>query len=209
MDRLELWGEVLRAQGAALGEAAVRRALHAQLYTLAGRVDAAATLIRVLGVGACTPAQARRFVSYVEHLWFPEAATLPRIPEIRCVAGALLRDGHVLMVEHTRPDRHFWSLPGGHVEPRETPAGAVVREVWEEVRLRAAVVRPLYYRPTGAGDWEEGFLLEADGAQVPQVGEDPERGPGEQVLTAVAWKQLEDVAEDRQVCCVLRALQGG
>lgn len=58
------------------------------------------------------------------------------------VAGALLRGGRVLLV-HRRPDRlHFpdvWDLPGGHVEPGEDPPVALVRELSEELGVRAVV----------------------------------------------------------------------
>jgi 8-oxo-dGTP pyrophosphatase MutT (NUDIX family) len=36
-----------------------------------------------------------------------------------------------------------WSAPGGSVDPHETPADAVVREVWEETGLYVAPVRLL------------------------------------------------------------------
>jgi 8-oxo-dGTP pyrophosphatase MutT (NUDIX family) len=36
-----------------------------------------------------------------------------------------------------------WSAPGGSVDPDETPADAVVREVWEETGLYTAPVRIL------------------------------------------------------------------
>jgi len=36
-----------------------------------------------------------------------------------------------------------WSAPGGSVDPEETPADAVVREVWEETGLYVAPVRLL------------------------------------------------------------------
>jgi len=43
-----------------------------------------------------------------------------------------------------------WSAPGGSIDPQETPADAVVREVWEETGLYVAPVRLLgvYGGPT-------------------------------------------------------------
>lgn len=46
--------------------------------------------------------------------------------------------GRMLMVEHA--DRGIWVLPGGAIDPGETPADALVREVWEETGLRAEPV---------------------------------------------------------------------
>jgi 8-oxo-dGTP diphosphatase len=54
------------------------------------------------------------------------------------VAG-IVRDarGRVLLVRQR--DNGVWSTPGGIIEMEDTPANAVVREVWEETGL---VVRP-------------------------------------------------------------------
>jgi 8-oxo-dGTP pyrophosphatase MutT (NUDIX family) len=46
-------------------------------------------------------------------------------------------DGRILLVRQV--EGGVWSTPGGVIEPDETPADAVVREVWEETGLR---VRP-------------------------------------------------------------------
>ena len=42
-------------------------------------------------------------------------------------------DGRVLLARHAEGD--VWLLPGGAVEPGETPADAALREMWEETRL--------------------------------------------------------------------------
>jgi 8-oxo-dGTP diphosphatase len=44
--------------------------------------------------------------------------------------------GRVLLVQQR--DGQVWSTPGGAIEPDETPADAVVREVWEETGLLVA-----------------------------------------------------------------------
>lgn len=71
--------------------------------------------------------------------------TVPRIlggmSSVRCV-GAIVRDGEgrLLMVRRGQePARDTWSVPGGRVEPGESDAVAVAREVLEETGL---VVRP-------------------------------------------------------------------
>jgi 8-oxo-dGTP diphosphatase len=70
---------------------------------------------------------------------------------IRCVGG-LIHDpnGALLLVRRGHdPGRGLWSIPGGRVEPGETDAQAVVREIAEETglivtpgRLAGSVLRP-------------------------------------------------------------------
>lgn len=47
--------------------------------------------------------------------------------------------GRLLLV-HDR-DSERWTLPGGIIEPGETPADAAVREVWEETQLLVTLTR--------------------------------------------------------------------
>lgn len=74
--------------------------------------------------------------------------------EVAAVGAIVVRDGAVLLVRRGRPpSQGLWSVPGGKVEPGETEADAVVRELAEEtgligkvIALAGEVVRP------GVGD---------------------------------------------------------
>jgi 8-oxo-dGTP pyrophosphatase MutT (NUDIX family) len=48
-------------------------------------------------------------------------------------------EGRVLLARHAAGDR--WLLPGGAIEPGETPADAAVREAWEETGLLVRLTR--------------------------------------------------------------------
>ncbi len=50
-------------------------------------------------------------------------------------SGIVLSDEHVLLVEHRKLG--WWLYPGGHIEPDEDPAQAVIREVTEETGTAA------------------------------------------------------------------------
>jgi len=63
-------------------------------------------------------------------------ADFPR-PVVPCV-GAVVHDADrrlLLIRRGNEPHRGLWSLPGGRVEPGETVAEAIVREVREETGL--------------------------------------------------------------------------
>ncbi|MEZ4614569.1 MAG: NUDIX domain-containing protein [Caldilineaceae bacterium] len=49
--------------------------------------------------------------------------------------------GRVLLARHA--DNNCWALPGGSIDPDETPADAAVRELWEEAGLRTTPERIL------------------------------------------------------------------
>ena len=76
-------------------------------------------------------------------------------------AGAVITDatGRVLLVLRSHePQSGRWSIPGGHVEPGETPAEAAAREALEETGLTVRILREL-----GVVElpWSEGVVFEA------------------------------------------------
>jgi 8-oxo-dGTP diphosphatase len=79
-----------------------------------------------------------------------------RVPqEERVVVGAaIVRDGRVLACRRTAPlaAAGRWELPGGKVEPGETPDAALVREVREELGVGIAASRWLAARAPIAAD---------------------------------------------------------
>ena len=58
--------------------------------------------------------------------------------------GAIVNfDGGLLLIHRNTPELSQWELPGGKVEPGETPALAVVRETREELGVEIVVGRVL------------------------------------------------------------------
>jgi 8-oxo-dGTP diphosphatase len=71
--------------------------------------------------------------------------------------GAVIRDekGRLLLIKRGHePGAGLWSLPGGRIEPGETDAEALVREMREETGLEVepGPLLGTVRRPTGDGD---------------------------------------------------------
>ena len=70
-------------------------------------------------------------------------------------AAIIIEDGRVLIAQRPPGGRHAgeWEFPGGKVEPGETPAAALERELQEELGLQVVVGdelarTPLHHRQT-------------------------------------------------------------
>ena len=89
------------------------------------------------------------------------------LPKKRLIAHVLFRDllGRVLLCEtQFKPD---WELPGGIVEPYETPRQGAIREVTEELGIELAVGRLLVvdWMPPYLG-WDDAIEMIFDGGLV-------------------------------------------
>ena len=57
--------------------------------------------------------------------------------------AVILKENTILMEKIVIDGRAFYSLPGGTIEPGETPEQAVIRELTEECNLDVEVILPL------------------------------------------------------------------
>jgi 8-oxo-dGTP diphosphatase len=58
-------------------------------------------------------------------------------------AVVLLQGDKIALIERQRAGLHYFTCPGGHVEPGETPERAAVREAKEELGLDVSIQRLL------------------------------------------------------------------
>ena len=100
--------------------------------------------------------------------------------------GILIEQGRVLMVRHGDAETGHWCLPGGGMEPGETPERCIVREVEEECGISTEVVGLLTVNHFGPADVQYCFLLRADNP-TPRLGNDPELPPDRQVLKEIRF----------------------
>ncbi len=129
------------------------------------------------------------------------------MPRSRACA-AIIKNGLILMVLHRRPERSYWTLPGGGIEPGETPEQAAIREVMEEAGMEVKIVRLLYVDTIT--DWHSYcFLAEPVGSMEPSLGIDPEEidlPPSERILRGLGWHSFKDMQADKQISKVISTL---
>ncbi|GAA3449575.1 NUDIX domain-containing protein [Dactylosporangium matsuzakiense] len=147
----------------------------------------------------------------------PEAEFNPgiarRMAHKTVAAGALIRDpaGRLLfVVPNYKP---FLDIPGGIVEPGESPSAACAREVAEEIGLELTPGRLLVVDWTpGRGPWSDQVQFVFDGGVL-----DPAAviRPAANELTGFRWATLEEARPDlrpsvhRRFALASRAISAG
>lgn len=115
-------------------------------------------------------------------------AAMTPAPPRQCAAVVLTNDrGEVLLVRQAY-GRHFWGLPGGIVDPGETPLGAAVREAREEVGVEVALEGVVGVYLLQGGGWPDIQAYVFAGRVV--SGEPALAAPGE--LSGLKWFPLND-----------------
>jgi 8-oxo-dGTP diphosphatase len=106
------------------------------------------------------------------------------------VAAIIERAGRILVCQRRAEDPHplKWEFPGGKLEPGETPAEALARELEEELGLHAQIGEEAA-RYTFAYPGKAPILLIF--LRVAQFAPEPEN----RIFTALAWERHERLPE--------------
>ena len=115
---------------------------------------------------------------------------------IRCSAKALILDeGRLLLNKCVSHAGVYYTLPGGGIEPGETPEQAVLRELKEECGLDGTILRPLAVQYKSGGGAEYSFEVSVPEGQEAITGYDPEESVDNPPLKEVLWMKLDEICE--------------
>ena len=110
-------------------------------------------------------------------------------------AAIIVRDGKILMERVFFFGHEFFTVPGGGIEPGETPEQAVIRELKEECCVDGTVIRPLAVQYKAGGSTEYSFEVSIPENQEPVTGFDPEFPAENPPLKEVLWMRLDEINE--------------
>jgi double-stranded uracil-DNA glycosylase len=143
-------------------------------------------------------------VPYVERLRWFEALRAWLEPERRVAVRALVLDaeGRTLLVQYRRPvgEDTWWGTPGGGVDPGESDAQALARELREEIGLDAFELGPMLYEHVGEFPWDRRLFRQVNKTYLVRVREHEPRATvdlaAEGVVDVRWWTQSELDATD-------------
>jgi 8-oxo-dGTP diphosphatase len=109
--------------------------------------------------------------------------------ELRASA-VVMRGGAILLIRHTRGEKSYWVLPGGHPHAGEVASAAVQREILEETGLRVDPGSVLFVWEAIAPRDERRIVEVVFGAELPETNQEPQRASADE---EPAFVPLEDL----------------
>ena len=124
-----------------------------------------------------------------------------RLPITVGVGGFMVRDDRLLVVRRTySPVKGLWTIPSGYVEPRESVAMTLVREVREETAVEGEVGEILAVRNRVTARRNDTFLI----FRMTYLSGEPR--PDEQEVSAAAFVPLGDLVRSGESAPFTRAV---
>lgn len=108
--------------------------------------------------------------------------------------GIVVHDGQILLMERWRGRLHYFSIPGGGIEPGETPEQTVAREILEETSIQVKVQRQVLEMRDGEFTHKI-YLCEYMTGEPKLPSDAPEASYGPDNLFKPRWMPIEKLTE--------------
>ena len=129
------------------------------------------------------------------------ALNVASLPITVGVGAFVIRDGALLVVRRTYgPSKGLWTIPSGYLEPDESVAQAVEREVREETAVAARAESIVGVRNRVAGEANDTFLVFA------MAYESGEPRPDGREVSEAAFRPLDEVSRSEDSAPFTRAI---
>jgi len=127
------------------------------------------------------------------------------------VSAVIINDGNILLIRRTKPDKEYYTFPGGSVEEGENESYAMRREIKEELSVDAVIEELLFEIENQ--DKKEPYFLIGKLVGIPEIG-----GPEKERMTKenqyhIEWIKLteaikmDNIYPKEAVVKILKSLQ--
>lgn len=107
--------------------------------------------------------------------------------------GLIVRDDEVLLMERFRDNLHYFSIPGGQIEPGESSPEAVLRELAEETSLLVNLKKQVLRMEESVAAHDV-YLCEYLGGEAQLAPDAPEQNYGPDNVFIPRWIKISDLA---------------
>lgn len=107
------------------------------------------------------------------------------------VSAVIVNDGNILLIRRIKPDKEYYTFPGGSVEEGENERHAMRREIKEELSVNA-VVKQILFEIENQGRKELYFLI-GECMGVPRVGGPEKERMNEKNQYHIEWIELSKI----------------
>lgn len=113
------------------------------------------------------------------------------------VSAVIINNGNILLIKRIKPDKEYYTFPGGSIEEGEDEKHAMCREINEELSIKAEV-KQLLFEIENQGRKELYFLI-GECTGVPKIGGPEKERLVEENQYYIEWIPLSKIGDTANV----------